>query len=343
MSEIKSNCELVQDLLPLYQDNICSETSRKIVEEHLSGCDDCRQVADRLSNTEIDQYLTEEKARVLDVHAKKEKRTATTIGIITAGVLLIPVVVCLICNLAIGHGLDWFYIVLASMLMVASVTVIPMLVYEKKIYYSILAFTGSLLLLLLTCCIYVRGDWFFLVSIPTILGLSVVLMPYVITQVPFEKGGTFMQKISNHKGLLTMLWDSAWLYATIVVCGFHSTDEMYWRVSLPVTTLCATIPWVIFLVIRYTKVRPVTKSGIIVGLLGLYTLFANDILMYWIEGKIDIRLTHMDFKTWYYTEGMSEASFIAQDANINCTIAFIMIIVGILLIVAGQRKGSQKK
>lgn len=35
-------CEVIQDLLPLYEDGCCSEQSRKIVETHLGQCSDCR-------------------------------------------------------------------------------------------------------------------------------------------------------------------------------------------------------------------------------------------------------------------------------------------------------------
>ncbi|MCR1842368.1 zf-HC2 domain-containing protein [Murimonas intestini] len=41
---MKYPCELVQDLLPLYIDEVCSEESKKAVEEHLSECPDCRAV-----------------------------------------------------------------------------------------------------------------------------------------------------------------------------------------------------------------------------------------------------------------------------------------------------------
>ena len=34
--------EIVQDLLPLYHDNVCSERSRAAVEAHLKTCKDCR-------------------------------------------------------------------------------------------------------------------------------------------------------------------------------------------------------------------------------------------------------------------------------------------------------------
>ena len=35
---MKYPCSIIQDLLPLYVDEICSEESKKIVEDHLSQC-----------------------------------------------------------------------------------------------------------------------------------------------------------------------------------------------------------------------------------------------------------------------------------------------------------------
>ena len=37
------NCDIVRDLLPLYEDGLCSEESRKAVEEHLKTCEACRE------------------------------------------------------------------------------------------------------------------------------------------------------------------------------------------------------------------------------------------------------------------------------------------------------------
>ena len=34
------NCKIVQDLLPLYHDEVVSEESREIVDEHLETCED---------------------------------------------------------------------------------------------------------------------------------------------------------------------------------------------------------------------------------------------------------------------------------------------------------------
>lgn len=43
-------CEIVRDLLPLYCDDVCSDTSREAVEAHLSSCSACAQVLKDMKN-----------------------------------------------------------------------------------------------------------------------------------------------------------------------------------------------------------------------------------------------------------------------------------------------------
>ena len=40
--EQKLPCEVVQDILPLYHDGVCSGASRKMVENHLQECRTCK-------------------------------------------------------------------------------------------------------------------------------------------------------------------------------------------------------------------------------------------------------------------------------------------------------------
>ena len=48
---MKLPCKVIEDLLPLYQDGVCSGESRKLVEEHLLECADCRAVLDEIRGT----------------------------------------------------------------------------------------------------------------------------------------------------------------------------------------------------------------------------------------------------------------------------------------------------
>lgn len=38
------NCDIIKDLIPSYMDQICSEATKQCVEEHIAGCDKCRQL-----------------------------------------------------------------------------------------------------------------------------------------------------------------------------------------------------------------------------------------------------------------------------------------------------------
>ncbi|HDR7437260.1 TPA: zf-HC2 domain-containing protein [Bacillus anthracis] len=44
----KVSCDIVKDLLPLFYDDVCSEDSKKMVEEHLIHCNSCKRELDRI-------------------------------------------------------------------------------------------------------------------------------------------------------------------------------------------------------------------------------------------------------------------------------------------------------
>ena len=46
-------CEIIRDLIPLYLDKVCSEDSRKLVEEHFAECSECRKYMKELE-TELE-------------------------------------------------------------------------------------------------------------------------------------------------------------------------------------------------------------------------------------------------------------------------------------------------
>lgn len=49
----KKECDIIKDLLPSYEDGICSEASKEWIEEHLKECEECRATAELMKNTEI--------------------------------------------------------------------------------------------------------------------------------------------------------------------------------------------------------------------------------------------------------------------------------------------------
>ena len=49
------NCEVIRDLLVLYQDDTCSEESKKIVQEHLLECPSCSKYFDKIKEETLDE------------------------------------------------------------------------------------------------------------------------------------------------------------------------------------------------------------------------------------------------------------------------------------------------
>ena len=57
----KLNCDVIQDLLPLYVDDICSEASKQIIETHLTECIFCTGKVHKLKKDNITMQLNKEK------------------------------------------------------------------------------------------------------------------------------------------------------------------------------------------------------------------------------------------------------------------------------------------
>ena len=140
-------CNIVQDLLPLYYDDVCSPSSKRLVEKHLKTCEKCQNTYNELKNDSIDSMIKKEADSVLKQHEKKEKTAAYKAGVIIAGLLLIPILITFIVCLSNGGGLDTFAVVTASMLLVAAMTVVPLMAQQKKLTKCIICGVFALLLI----------------------------------------------------------------------------------------------------------------------------------------------------------------------------------------------------
>lgn len=274
---MKYDCDVIQDLLPLYQDKICSDKSRAIIEEHISECVVCQKMAVQMGDNTVEEKLIKEKNNVIQEHQKLVNRKTTTIGMTMAGILMIPVLVCLICNLAIGHALDWFFIVLTAMMLAASLIVVPFITAAKRLMWVIVTATVSLVLLLLTCCIYTHGRWFFVASSGSVLGISVFFAPFVIAPLSRET------KLQRHRAALTVLWDTIWLYLLLAACGVYiHGDVRYWYMAMTISTYIVVLVWIYVLIIDYGKRNGQIKAGILVALSGIWFGAANDVLNFFL-------------------------------------------------------------
>ena len=96
----KQECKLVQDLLPLYIEDILSEESKQYVEQHLNGCDECR-----LTKHKMEKRV---ECRTIDKVKCDDKSVLKYIAKIMAWYLICPLVVILIIVLGGGIYLKYY-------------------------------------------------------------------------------------------------------------------------------------------------------------------------------------------------------------------------------------------
>ncbi|MGI6013454.1 MAG: helix-turn-helix domain-containing protein [Oscillospiraceae bacterium] len=219
---------------------------------------------------------------------------------------------CAIGNLVAQHRLDWFFIVFASVLTAASLTLVPALaalrtsLSRKKAALTCGSFTLSLELLLLVCCVYTGGDWFLVAAVSVLFGLSLVFLPFLLPILPlpasivqrktsvylaiqimlllmlllvcclYTSGGWFPVAavsvlfglgflilpvwlrqlplpgtLSRHKILIYFTIQTVLLLVLLAVVDIAAFVPL----SLPLTLLCAILPWGIMLILRYLPVN----------------------------------------------------------------------------------------
>ena len=79
------HCDVIRDLLPLYKDDVCSDESRKLVENHLNICEACSRELEDMSNEleiKIEENLDTNLIKKISKSLKKDKRAAFENGVL---------------------------------------------------------------------------------------------------------------------------------------------------------------------------------------------------------------------------------------------------------------------
>lgn len=318
---MNNQCEIVQDILPLYVDQACSNASRQLVEEHISDCPDCSAILKKLKSDTYESSLREETEGVINHHVKSQKRKTLLVGSCIAGILCIPIIVCLIVNLAVGHALDWFFIVLTSLMVFASLTVVPLVFEKQRGIYTILSFTASLLLLLLTCSIYSHGDWFWVTASSVLFGLAVPLFPYIVYKAPLN------HFLKNNKGLLILGVETLLFFIMMLCIGLYSASNAYWGTMLAITLPIVIWIWILFVVCRYLPANAFIRAGLASIIVGSFAFCADKLINGLLHFDLPWPAPHLG--TWNTN---------TVDGNVKWLILIVCAALGITFIVIGMRR-----
>lgn len=138
-------------------------------------------------------------------------------------------VVCFIADLASDGALSWFWVVLASLLTAASLTLTPALAPERMGgVWTAGAFTLAIELLLGVCCLYTGGDWFFVAGMSVLFGLCLLLLPLVLLRLPLPEA------LVSRKALLCLGADLALLLGLLGVCCAYTDGDWFWITTVSV-------------------------------------------------------------------------------------------------------------
>lgn len=83
-------CEVVRDLLPLYDEKLCSPESAALVDEHIKTCAACQSLLEDLPKTELPKAAPNEIKPFVKI---KRRLRARVIGLIVLGVVLLAVLI----------------------------------------------------------------------------------------------------------------------------------------------------------------------------------------------------------------------------------------------------------
>ncbi len=108
---MKVSCEIIKDLLPLYQEKLCSDESKKLIDEHLVECAGCGEIYRRMNeNVKLNDEFIKENMKEADDLMRLSKRwnkklmlgILKGIGIGAISVLIVILILSIFVGIKIG-------------------------------------------------------------------------------------------------------------------------------------------------------------------------------------------------------------------------------------------------
>lgn len=322
---MNKNCEMVRDLLPLYIDNVCSSESRAYVEGHLSACQECSEIEKSMRNTNMDAMLKTETENVLKRYAKKERTAAWKAGSVISCILAVPILLVAVVLSANQTNFIVLPIIISSMLLVASLSVVPLMSKKDKFARTILSATASMILIVFFASLD-EGFSFASVAVPTVLGLSIPFLPFVL------KAEGIPETFKKKKAATCIIWDLVFLFLTITVDSFPEQENASFRegtIFMFVLLILALISFGVSKIIR-SDLNKLAKAGIVILSAGLIIAFLRDVAKMYLNGAFLYAKGFFDISNWTPTSIISSL--------ILAVLGFVILMCSIIIIAAVSKK-----
>lgn len=210
--------------------------------------DVCRQLA--ISEHEFFTACDDDKAHAQERAARAWHGVTRGWQIFFAAAYAAAIVVCFICDLAIFHRLDWFWIVLTSLMLAFSFTNLPFLLEKHRLPICLAAATGSLFLLLLSCWAFAGGIW--ILGGLAITAVS-LLLPWGVWAI--------WRLYSLHVAPLSMALFTLWVFALLAVVHAFTGGGWLLPFAYPIAAFCLAYLWLYFAVALWLPVSAWFKAA----------------------------------------------------------------------------------
>ena len=98
------SCGIIEDLIPLYKENLCSDESRALVEEHISECESCRALAESVEPPQVAELSDDDEQKPFRKVNRKLKSSRLKVIILS---VLLAVIVLPLLYLTAGQMFRW--------------------------------------------------------------------------------------------------------------------------------------------------------------------------------------------------------------------------------------------
>jgi len=168
---MKMECDVIQDLIPLYVEHIASEKSCKLVEEHVNECDKCKAFLEEIQEPEF--QIVDDTEPLKKIKRNYRKHTLSLIGwsvfLTIAVIMFIKGVFFLEPGEEMGYCILNFYLLLPLSALICSGILGTQRNLVKWFAPLIFGIIGGIL----PYVIFHSFDWIFIVFafIPSLIGL----------------------------------------------------------------------------------------------------------------------------------------------------------------------------
>lgn len=239
----------------------------------------------------------------------------------------IAVVVCFICDLAVFHTLDWFWIVLAGCALGFCFTNLPFLVGRNKLPVCLGAASGCLILLLLSCWFYAGGWWI-------IGGLAITAACLTL---PWGWWAIW-RFYGKHVLPLCVAWLTLWVFLLLTVIWAFAGGDWLYSLAFPLALAGVAFLWAGFAVLYWLPAGPWLKAGAIALLVSFATPVFNSLCDLLIEDTGKPRFLE------YFSVGDMLARRAAGDLDwVNQLTFQIMLVCSIALLAVGAAAEIRKR